>query len=136
MTCVSAFFRLSQTTKPELLQTQYLWVILAYFSNFSTKFTQNMLHHVVKLLRNFCETACNNYSKNTRFVFCFPRLLLVDFLPTLCSLHNSIMNILSLIGSRRTFGALSEGNIPFEIGHIIYMEINVSDVFFFFALYS
>ena len=41
------------------------------------------------------------------------------------------MNILSLIGSRRTFGALSEGNIPFEIGHIIYMEINVSDVFFF-----
>ena len=56
-----------------------------------------------------------------------PRLLLVDFHPILCSLYNSIMSIISLYGSRSTFGALWEGNIPFEIGHIRDIETNVSN---------
>lgn len=60
--------------------------------------------------------------------------LLVVFLPILCSLHNSIMNLISLFGSRSTFGALWERNIPLEIGHIRDIETNVSNVIF--ALFS
>ena len=63
-----------------------------------------------------------------------PRLLLVDFLPILCSLYNSIMTIISLYRSRSTFGALWEGNIPFEIGHIRDIETNVSNGFSCFLL--
>ena len=60
------------------------------------------------------------------------RLHLVAFLTILCSLYNSIMNLMSLFGSRSTFGALWEGNIPLKIGHIRDMETNVG----LFALFS
>ena len=59
---------------------------------------------------------------------CFAlRLLLVDFLPISCSLHNSIIYMVSLFGSMSTFEALWKGNISFEKGHMRDMEINVSN---------
>ena len=80
-----------------------------------------MANHFVKHLYNFLEPAWNNYSKNTG---------LVDFLPILCSLYISIMNVISLFGSRSPCGAVWEGKIPFEIGHIKDMEINTSNSYF------
>ena len=61
---------LSQITKFELLQKQPFWIILVNFSNFTTKFSQNMVNHVAKLQCNFLEPAWNNYSKHAGFVFC------------------------------------------------------------------
>ena len=59
---------------------------------------------------------------------CFAlRLLLVDFLPISCSLHNSIIDMVSLFGSMSTFEALWKANISFEKGHMRDMEINVSN---------
>ena len=72
------------------------------------------------------------FQKYSVFVL-FPRLFLVDFLPIL---YNSLMNIISLFESRSTFGALWEGNIPFEIGHIRDMEVNVSNGLFALSLWS
>ena len=40
-----------------------------------------------------------------------------------------MMNIKFLFGSRSTFGALWEGEIPFEIWHITDMETNVSKLY-------
>ena len=59
----------------------------------------------------------------------FPRLF-ANILPVLCSLYNSIMNILSLLGLRNTFGALWEGNIPYKIRHIWEMETNITNNLF------
>ena len=92
-----------------------------HFSNFSTKFTENIANHVAQPQYNCCEPAWNNYSKHAGFVF------LVYFLPILSSLYNSIMNIKSLFRWRITFGALWKGNIPFEKGHIRVMKANVTN---------
>ena len=65
---------------------------------------------------------------------CFACLFCV-LLPILFSLITSIINIKSLFGSRITFGALWEGNIPFEKRHIRVMKTNVLTVFFGLSLY-
>ena len=52
-------------------------------------------------------------------------LLLVDFLSFLCSLYDSIMNMIFLFESRSTFGAFWEGKISFKIGYIRDMETKV-----------
>ena len=46
-------FRLSQITKPELIQKQFFLIILVNFSNFSTKFTETVANHVAKALFSF-----------------------------------------------------------------------------------
>ena len=51
-----------------------------------------------------------------------PRLLLIGFLPILCCLCNSIMNIISLFRSRSTFEALCEGT------HSIWNIAKVGDI--------
>ena len=50
---------------------------------------------------------------------------------SVCSVfHSSTMKIKFSFGSRSTFGALWEGNILFEIGHIRDTETNVSNGLF------
>ena len=65
-----------------------------------------------------------------RICVLLPILLLADFLSILCSLYDSIINIIFLFASRSTFGAFWERKIPFKIGYIRDMETNViNDLF-------
>ena len=98
------------------IQTPPKTTFLSYFSEFFEffhKITQNMTNHFAKSLYNFWEPAWNKFSIHAG-CFLLPRLLLVNFLPILCSLCNSIMNIISLFESWNTSGALWEENILFE----------------------
>ena len=80
--------------------------------------------------RSTCPINNNYYSKHAGVCVLLSRLLLVDLFSILCSLHNSIMNIISLFGSRSTFGALLEESIPFEREHTRYLERNLSNGLF------
>ena len=70
--------------------------------------------------------------RNNTIHVSLPRLPIYDLRPIICNFSNAVMNIVSLLRSNSTLGALWEANMPFEIRHMRDMKTNISVKILFF----
>ena len=83
-------------------------------------------NRIAKPQSNFWQPAWNNYSKHAGFMFCFCRLLFVDFLRVLCSLYNYVMNKNLYLAQGVLLEHFGKGTF-----HLKYKERKLSSCFIF-----